>query len=261
MSQRLLQVDAFASRPFTGNPAGVCLLTGPADPGWMQLVAREMNIAETAYLYREGELYQLRWFTPEAEVELCGHATLASAHVLFEDGHLSPGEVARFSTLSGLLTARKSGDSIEMDFPAVPASPLEMDVDWAALLGAAPRFVGRNRFDALVEIDDERRLASLKPDLTAIARLPFRGVIVTARSSGYDFVSRFFAPAIGIPEDPVTGSAHCALAPYWAGKLGRAELHAFQASPRGGELRLRHEGDRVVLMGKAITVFRIELAV
>lgn len=260
MSQRLVQVDAFASRPFTGNPAGVCVLDGPASAEWMQLVAREMNVAETAFLYREGEQFQLRWFTPAIEVELCGHATLASAHVLFEEGRLRPGEVARFSTLSGLLTARKSGDWIEMDFPATPVSPLQPDgEDWAAIVGATPRFVGRSRFDALVEIDDETTLTGLEVDLTAIARLPFRGVIVTARSETFDFVSRFFAPAAGIPEDPVTGSAHCALAPYWAGKLGRDELHAFQASPRGGELRLRNEGDRVILGGQALTIFRIEL--
>jgi PhzF family phenazine biosynthesis protein len=262
MSQRLLQVDSFASRPFTGNPAGVCVLDGPADEQWMKLVAREMNLAETAFLHREGDLFRLRWFTPTTEIELCGHATLASAHVLFEEGRLGPGEEARFSTLSGVLTARKNGDWIEMDFPATPVSPLEPDgVDWVAILGAEPIFVGRSRFDALVEIADERALAGLEPDLTAIARLPYRGVIVTARSSTYDFVSRFLGPAVGIPEDPVTGSAHCALAPYWAEKLGRNELHAFQASPRGGELRLRNEGDRVVLGGKALTVFRIELVV
>jgi predicted PhzF superfamily epimerase YddE/YHI9 len=267
MSQRLVQVDAFSSRPFRGNPAGVCLLERPASAEWMQLVAREMNLAETAFLYREGregregELFSLRWFTPAVEVALCGHATLASAHVLFEDGHLPPAEVARFSTQSGILSARKDGDWIELDFPATPVGAPRQEVDWAAIVGVAPRFVGESRFDAFVEIDDEGTLSALAPDLGAIARLPYRGVIVTARSSAYDFVSRFFAPGSGVPEDPVTGSAHCALAPYWAGKLGKSELHAFQASPRGGELRVRNAGDRVILAGQAVTVFRIELVV
>lgn len=261
MSQRLVQVDAFASRPFSGNPAGVCLLDQAAGEKWMQLVAREMNVAETAFLHREGERFRLRWFTPVTEVALCGHATLASAHVLFEDGHLALHETARFETRSGILSARKAGDWIEMDFPATPVSAIESDLDWASILGVAPRFVGKSCFDALVEIDDESTLAGLEPDLAAIAPLPFRGVIVTSRSAAFDFVSRFFAPAVGIPEDPVTGSAHCALAPYWAAKLGRSDLSAYQSSPRGGELRVRCEGDRVALAGHAVTVFRIELMV
>ena len=224
-------------------------------------VAREMNLAETAFLVPQGDGYDLRWFTPSVEVDLCGHATLASAHVLWEDGHLEPGVQARFHTKSGLLTADQRGAWIELDFPATPASRAEPPAGLMEALGAKPQFVGRSRFDYLVEIEDEATVRRLDPDLGAVARVKARGVIVTSRANKgkYDFVSRFFAPQSGVPEDPVTGSAHCALAPYWSAKLGKKELMAFQASARGGELRLRLEGDRVRLGGQAVTVLRGEL--
>ncbi len=263
MSQRIVQVDAFADRPFVGNPAAVCILPGPTGLSWMQDVAREMNLAETAFLFDEGDGYRLRWFTPTVEVDLCGHATLASAHVLWEDGLLGAGQAARFQTHSGLLTATKAGDWIELDFPAVP---VERPVDPASIaeaLGVPVVSAWRSRFDLLVEVESERVVRSLTPDLGRIGAIPARGVIVTARSDspGSDFVSRFFAPQSGVAEDPVTGSAHCVLAPYWAERLGRADLVGYQASPRGGVVRVRSGGDRVMLGGQAVTVLRGELLV
>jgi len=263
MTQTIYQVDAFADRPFAGNPAGVCLLPGPAEEAWMQAVAREMNLSETAFLVRgaDGDGFNLRWFTPAVEVKLCGHATLASAHILWQTGALQPGEQARFHTLSGLLTAEQRGDWIEMDFPAKPEQAADSPAGLAEALGAAPRYVGRNVFDYLVELEDEAAVRGLKPDFTALGKLPVRGVIVTARSSspGFDFVSRFFAPAVGINEDPVTGSAHCCLTPFWAKRLGKDEMTAFQASARGGTVRVRLAGDRVRLSGQAVTVLHCEL--
>ena len=261
MSLRITQVDAFTDRPFAGNPAAVCLLSKPSEPAWMLNVAREMNLAETAFLVRRGDEFDLRWFTPTIEIDLCGHATLASAHVLWEDGHLKPGAQARFHTKSGLLTADRRGDWIELDFPATAAAPAPAPAGLEAALGAKARFVGRSKFDYLVEVDDEATVRRLNPDLGAIGRIDARGVIVTSKShgNGYDFVSRFFAPQAGVPEDPVTGSAHCALAPYWTAKLGRQELTGFQASARGGIVRVRVVGDRVRLGGQAVTVLRGEL--
>jgi PhzF family phenazine biosynthesis protein len=220
-----------------------------------------MNLAETAFLVPRRDGYDLRWFTPTVEVDLCGHATLASAHVLWEEGHLQPSAQARFHTKSGLLTADRREPWIELDFPATPAKPAEAPPGLNEALGAKARFVGLSKFDYLVELEDEAAVRTLDPDLGAIARVPARGVIATARADKgkYDFVSRFFAPQSGVPEDPVTGSAHCALAPYWSGKLGKKELMAYQASARGGELQLRLEGDRVVLGGQAVTVLRCEL--
>jgi PhzF family phenazine biosynthesis protein len=259
--QPFTQVNAFTDRPFAGNPAAVCLLPAERDAEWMQLVAREMNLAETAFLVRQGRDFQLRWFTPTVEVDLCGHATLASAHALWEGGHLSPGEVARFQTRSGLLTAERRDGLIWLDFPSTPPTPAEPPADLCAGLGVPFRYVGRTPFDYLVEVDGEGVVRGLAPDLAVIARLPVRGVIVTGRaeSPGQDFVSRFFAPAAGVPEDPVTGSAHCALTPYWAAQLGRPALVGYQASVRGGRLQLRVSGDRVQLGGHAVTVMRGEL--
>ena len=262
MALRITRVDAFTNKPFGGNPAGVCLLPKPADAGWMLNVAREMNLAETAFLVKQRDGYDLRWFTPSVEVDLCGHATLASAHVLWEDGHLKPDTQARFHTKSGLLTADRRGGLIELDFPATPATAAAPPVALEEALGAHAQFVGRSQFDYLVEVESESVVRGLVPDMTAIAHIQARGVIVTSRAddaSKYDFVSRFFAPQSGVPEDPVTGSAHCALAPYWSAKLGKNELVAFQASPRGGELRLRLVGDRVKIGGEAVTVLRGEL--
>jgi predicted PhzF superfamily epimerase YddE/YHI9 len=259
MPQTILQVDAFTGRAFAGNPAAVCILPQARDAAWMQSVASEMNLAETAFLVKRSDGYDLRWFTPAVEVNLCGHATLASAHVLWEEGHLAPGAQARFHTLSGLLTARRDGAWIELDFPARPETAAPPPDGLAAALGAELKYVGRNSLDYIAELDSEDAVRSLKPDFGVIARLPVRGVIVTARGKEYDFISRFFAPAVGINEDPVTGSAHCCLVPYWAAKLGKAEFVAYQASPRGGVLRLKLAGDRVLLAGQAITVLRGEL--
>jgi PhzF family phenazine biosynthesis protein len=261
MGVRIVQVDAFSSRPFTGNPAAVCVLPSPRDAGWMQDVAREMNLAETAFLHPEDGGYRLRWFTPAVEVALCGHATLASAHVLWEEGHLPAARQARFHTQSGLLTADRAGDWIELDFPATPPAPASAPTGLAAALGVTPRWVGRSKFDYLVEVESEQTVRGLAPDLTALARVEARGVIVTSRAGtwGYDFVSRFFAPQSGVPEDPVTGSAHCALTPFWSERLHKSEMTAYQASARGGVVRVRLAGDRVILGGQAVTVLRGEL--
>jgi PhzF family phenazine biosynthesis protein len=264
MGQRLVQVDAFTDRPFAGNPAAVCVLDTPADAGWMQRVAREMNLSETAFLVTKPGGFDLRWFTPSVEVELCGHATLASAHVLWEDGLLAAGEKARFFTASGELTAeRRSGGWIEMDFPAEPAQPLLPPEELASALGAEPLWTGKNRFDYLVELDSEATVRRLAPDLGALERIEARGFIVTSRSESgegeADFVSRFFAPAAGVPEDPVTGSAHCCLGPFWAERLGKDELVGYQSSARGGVVRVRPQGGRVKLSGQAVTVIRVEL--
>jgi len=260
MPLHITQVDAFTNKPFAGNPAGVCILPKAAGAGWMLNVAREMNLAETAFLVKQRDGYDLRWFTPAIEVDLCGHATLASAHVLWEDGHLPKTAQARFHTKSGLLTADHNGAWIELDFPATPAQPAAAPAGLIESLGVSPAFVGKSPFDYLVELENESTVRGLAPNLAALAEVEARGVIVTARGAGkYDFVSRFFAPQSGVPEDPVTGSAHCALAPYWSAKLGKKELVAFQASPRGGELRLRVAGDRIKIGGQAVTVLRGEL--
>jgi len=261
MSLRITQVDAFTDTPFAGNPAAVCLLPAPRDEGWMQSVAREMNLSETAFLVPEADGYALRWFTPAVEVALCGHATLASAHVLWEDGNLPSDRQARFHTKSGLLTGDRAGAWIDLDFPTKREEPAPMPAGLAEALGAAPKYVGRNQFDYLVEVDAEETVRRLRPNHTALASLPVRGVIVTSRadSADYDFVSRFFAPGSGVPEDPVTGSAHCALGPFWQARLGKSELVGYQASARGGVVRVRVAGDRVKLGGKAVTVLRGEL--
>lgn len=256
----VLIVDAFTSEPFRGNPAGVVLLSQPRDEKWMQALASELKHSETAFLVPEGDAYHLRWFTPFREVDLCGHATLASAHALWETKRLSRDKEARFTTRSGLLTARTQGGGIEMDFPSEAASPVAVEAVPAGLmdaLGAMAQYVGRNRLDYLLELEDEGAVRKLKPDFRKLAATETRGVIVTAvsKSSGYDFVSRFFAPAFGIDEDPVTGSAHCCLGPYWGAKLGKSELVGYQASARGGTVKVITRGDRVGLVGAAVTVF------
>lgn len=261
MGQSITQVDAFTEKPFAGNPAAVCILEGPADEGWMQHVAREMNLSETAFLYpREGE-FNLRWFTPSVEVALCGHATLASAHVLWEEGHLAPDQQVRFRTKSGLLTADLKRDWIELDFPAVRVEGANPPPGLIEALGIKPTYVGKNKFDYLVEAESEEAVRNAKPDHTRLRRIEARGVIITSRSATpqFDFISRFFAPGSGIDEDPVTGSAHCALGPFWESRLQKREFVAYQASPRGGVVRVRVEGDRVRLVGQAVTVMRGEL--
>ncbi|MBV8517261.1 MAG: PhzF family phenazine biosynthesis protein [Acidobacteria bacterium] len=261
---RLIQVDAFTAAAFRGNPAAVCLLDRERDDAWMQNVAAEMNLSETAFLLQRDDGYSLRWFTPAVEVALCGHATLASAHALWEEQLLDANERARFYTKSGLLTADRDGEWIELDFPATAANASDAPdglLDALGLAGAS--FIGRNKFDYLVEVDSEETVRALAPDHARLRTIPVRGVIVTSRASNgdYDFVSRFFAPGSGVDEDPVTGSAHCALAPYWAAKLGREELTGFQASARGGIVRVRVDGARVKLRGNAVTVLRGELVV
>ena len=256
------QVDAFTAKPFTGNPAAVCLLEKEAEADWMQAVAAEMNLSETAFVAPLANGFGLRWFTPATEVDLCGHATLASAQVLWETGRLAEDDTVNFHTRSGVLTAKRAGDWIELDFPATPAEPIEPPPGLSDLLGSVPRFVGRSRFDLLLELTDAEELSELDPDFVGLSSLPVRGFIVTAKSDvpEYDFLSRFFAPATGVREDPVTGSAHCALAPYWAKKLGKPEMTAFQASKRGGVVKVKLAGERVLLRGQAVTVLRGELA-
>lgn len=262
-SLKIYQVDAFSGQPFGGNPAGVCILEQAGDPTWMQSVAREMNLSETAFLVKGEDGYNLRWFTPAVEVDLCGHATLASAHILYERGHLSAAETARFHTRSGLLTARLADGWIELDFPVQPAEPVTIPVGLLEALGLqTAAFVGKNVADYVVEADSEQTVRDLAPDFAALGKIPgARGIIVTARAStpGFDFVSRFFGPAVGINEDPVTGSAHTALTPYWCAKLGCEELMAMQVSPRGGVLRLRLRGERVSISGQAVTVIAGDL--
>lgn len=262
MGIRIVQVDAFTNRAFAGNPAAVCVLSHARPDAWMRDVAREMNLSETAFLSPQDGGYNLRWLTPSVEVDLCGHATLASAHVLWQDGHLPAGSQARFHTRSGLLTADRRGDWIEMDFPAKIATAVEPPPGLLPALGATTaRYIGKNAFDYLVEVETESILRNLDPDHSTLRKLPVRGVIVTARpSSGeFDFISRFFAPGSGVDEDPVTGSAHTALGPYWAEQLGKTEFTAYQASDRGGVVRVRLEGDRVKLGGQAVTVMSGEL--
>jgi len=261
MGQKIFQVDAFTDKLFAGNPAAVCVLQGPGDEHWMQNVAKEMNLSETAFLYKYKDGYKLRWFTPTVEVDLCGHATLASAHVLWETGHLSSDQQARFHTRSGLLTAEHKGNWIELDFPAEPEKQTTAPKDLAKALGVTPLYVGKNRFDYLVEVESEQVVRNMKPNFTLLEAVSSRGVIVTsiAASQKYDFVSRFFAPAVGVNEDPVTGSAHCCLGPFWANRFGRNELVGYQASSRGGIVRVRVAGERVYIGGQAVTVMRGEL--
>lgn len=265
----LLAIDAFAAAPFGGNPAAVCLLDRPAPEAWMRSVAAEMNLSETAFVVRQADgEWGLRWFTPAVEVDLCGHATLASAHALWETGRLAVGEAAIFATRkSGHLVCRRGDEGwIAMDFPVRPVTEAAAPEGLVEALGCAARRVGRTAYDYLVEVADAGVVRDLKPDHARLARLPVRGVIVTALGGGdgfggYDFVSRFFAPGAGVAEDPVTGSAHCSLAPYWGARLGRTELRAWQASARGGEVRMRIDGERVELRGQAWTIWRGGLVV
>ena len=260
MKDTIYVVDAFTSAPFSGNPAAVCVSDESRDETWMQLVAREMNLSETAFLHPIKGGWSLRWFTPKVEVTLCGHATLASAAVLWETGVVPRDKILRFHTLSGWLICRRDGRWIEMDFPAKVCEECEIPEGVAAALGCEVVSAGSNGMDYLVEVESEETLRSLRPNFTALAQLPVRGVIVTcaSQSPDYDFVSRFFAPAAGVNEDPVTGSAHCALGPWWQAKLGRSSFTAFQASERGGLVRLSVEGDRVLLRGETVMMSKVE---
>lgn len=254
------QVDAFTSRAFRGNPAAVCLLDKGRSAKWMQDVAREMNLSETAFVAPLKTGFRLRWFTPACEVDLCGHATLATAHVLWSEGIAPEKADLRFQTRSGVLTAGLVKGRIELDFPARPALRGKPAAAIAKALGVKPRAMVKVADDIVVELASEAAVRKVAPDMAALARVKVRGVVVTARADArYDFVSRFFGPAVGVPEDPVTGSAHCALAPYWAEKLGKTRMKAFQASERGGEVEVELVDDRVLLRGQAVTVFRGQL--
>ena len=246
------QVDAFATKVFAGNPAAVCWLDDWLADGVLQAIAAENNLSETAFLVPRGGEIELRWFAPAKEVALCGHATLAAAKVLF-DLHGWKEESIRFRTRQrGVLTVVKRGEWFEMDFPSLPATLVKTPTGLAAALGVEPRQVLASTDDWLAVLDDEAAVRNLKPDLAALKTFNCRCVVPTARGDEVDFVSRAFAPRYGIPEDPVTGSAHCALAPYWAGVLGKNDLRAFQVSARGGEVRCQVAGDRVKLAGHAV---------
>ena len=262
MTIPLFHVDAFTERPFAGNPAAVCLLPSWKEDRWLQAVAREMNLSETAFLVKHPDHFDLRWFTPKVEVALCGHATLASAHVLWQHGNATGDEI-RFSTKSGILKAIRHGDDIELDFPMKPEVAAQAPSGLLEALSVSAKYVGKNQFDYLVEVESEAILRGIAPDFRRLATVPVRGIIVTSRSAEprFDFVSRFFAPAAGIDEDPVTGSAHCCLADFWRKRLGKTEFVAFQASVRGGVVKVRVVEDRAFLGGKAVTVARGELLI
>lgn len=258
MAVPIYVVDAFSDRPFAGNPAGVCLLDAYPAEEWMQKVAAEMKHAETAFLVPNGEDYHLRWFTPAVEVDLCGHATLASAHALFERGYA--GDEIRFHTRSGVLMAARHGDGIELDFPS--EAPEEASLPYPIIsFGVEPIWTGRNRMDWFVQLASATEVRGLRPDFSEIGGLGMRGLIVTAadETGEYDFVSRGFFPQSGIDEDPVTGSAHCAFAPFWASRLGKTTMTGYQASNRGGVVTVELSGDRVKLRGRAVTVLKGEL--
>ncbi|MGD9635514.1 MAG: PhzF family phenazine biosynthesis protein [Pirellulales bacterium] len=261
MAQPIWQIDAFTDRPFAGNPAAVCFLEDERDAGWMQSLAGEMNLSETAFVRPLADGFSLRWFTPTIEVPLCGHATLASAHFLYASGKVPPADAIRFHTKSGVLTASRNGERIELDFPATLPQEGTPPTGLLAALGLkSSPFIGKTSLDTYLVLTEPERLRTLAPDFAALGPLA-HGVIITAASDDerYDFLSRFFAPAAGINEDPVTGSAHCALAPYWIKRLGRQELTGCQASKRGGTVYTRLAGDRVILAGHAVTVLRGEL--
>jgi PhzF family phenazine biosynthesis protein len=265
MAIPIYQIDAFTARPFAGNPACVVFLDRPAEADWMQAVAAEMNLSETAFLCQAAEGWNLRWFTPTVEVKLCGHATLASAHVLWETGRLAGDRQAVFHTQSGQLTCTRRGEWIEMDFPSLPCRSAETPTGLAEALGAKPvaafKVGGATGWTWLVEMESQAVVRDLRVDFGKLLAVPLGSAIVTARATteGFDFVSRFFVPLAGINEDPVTGSSHCSLGPYWAGKLGKKELVGLQVSRRGGVVKVRVADDRVTLAGQAVTVLRGEL--
>jgi PhzF family phenazine biosynthesis protein len=257
MGITIYQVDAFTDTPFSGNPAAVCILPEAAEEEWMQKVAREMNLSETAFLFGEEDGYRLRWFTPTEEEDLCGHATLASAHILWEENLLQQDEEAKFLTRSGILRAKQKDGWIELNFPDEAGQETSPPDGLIEALGVHPIYIGQNRLDYLVEVDSEHIVREMKPNRHLLERMDARGVIVTAKSASprFDFISRFFA-VIGGDEDPVTGSAHCYLGPYWQGKTGKKELTAYQASERGGVIHVRMANQRVYLSGQARTVLK-----
>lgn len=262
MKEQIFQVDAFTNKPFAGNPAGVVLLASEKSDDWMRSFAREMNLSETAFLLKDGDGYHLRWFTPKVEVSLCGHATLASAHVLFNETMVPGNETILFSSASGVLNARFERGWIELDFPAFEVKPVSSTSQIDQAIGFSPKKIFESDVNLLVEMDSFDAVRDYQPDFFAISQLPYQGLIITSRMpSGFDFASRYFAPRAGINEDPVTGSAHCSLAPYWAEKLGKSEFSAYQASERSGELKVKLETGRVLIQGQAVTIFKGELEI
>ncbi|MGB3138381.1 MAG: PhzF family phenazine biosynthesis protein [Nodosilinea sp.] len=260
MTIPLFQVDAFAAEAYSGNPAAVCVLDEGRSERWMRRVAQEMNLPETAFFYPEADGYRLRWFTPVVEVDLCGHATLATCHVLWSEGYLPLEQEAKFYTRSGVLTARRLDDWIELNFPANQSHQISVPDGLAAALGAIPKAVAKNSLGYLVELESADAVRNLRPDFIALKQFPVHGVLATSLGEApYDFVSRFFVPALGVNEDPVTGAAHCCLSPYWREKLGKASFLAYQASARGGVVKIQDEGDRVRLSGQTVTILRGEL--
>ena len=267
---RIFHVDAFAEAPFTGNPAGVCLLDSTQSEEWMQHIAAEMNLSETAFvdIQSGGSDSSLRWFTPTTEVSLCGHATLATAHILWEHGIVESGQETHFHTKSGLLSAAKRKEQIELGFPWRQVQLVDAPPRLEEALGVKePKYIGKYGTDTgslyLLELGSDQEVRELKPDFRGLRATDSRATIVTALSSSseFDFVSRFFAPAVGIDEDPVTGSAHCYLAPFWAERLGKTELTGFQLSARTGVVRCRLAEGQVMLCGKAVTVMQGEVLV
>jgi predicted PhzF superfamily epimerase YddE/YHI9 len=257
----LIHVDAFTDRPFSGNPAAVCVLDAPADPAWMQSLAAELSLPATAFVWPRDSEFELRWFTSVAELSLCGHGTLATAHVLVERGDAAPETSICFHTPAGTLSARHTGSAIELDFPAEPSTTVEPPPALLRALDQQPANVERNRLDYVVELASEDAVRAFRPDLDALREVETRGLIVTAAASGDgEFVSRFFAPRLGLSEDHVTGSAHCCLGPYWRQRLARDQLIGRQLSPRGGVVRVEVRGERVRLAGQAVTVWRGELS-
>ncbi len=262
LGHKIFQVDTFTDVAFGGNPAAVCLLDGPTDPRWLQKIAAEFNLSETAFVFKRDEGgYGLRWFTPTIEVDLCGHATIAAAHALFEEGLVPPGEYIRFYTKSGLLMTRLQGNWIEMNFPADIVRKVEIPPMLTEAIGIEPRFVAKGKFDYLVQLSSEAEVRELKPNMELLTGLPVRGIIVTAASGkkGIDFISRFFAPAAGISEDPVTGSAHCMLGVFYRELLGKTEMVGYQASKRGGTVKISMHEDRVLLSGQAVMISKGEV--
>ena len=263
MGQIITQVDAFTNTPFTGNPAAVCILPTLKSDDWMQKVAQEMNLSETAFLLKQEDGYSLRWFTPTTEVSLCGHATLASSHVLWSEGHLSADEAARFQTKSGLLIAKNQGEWIELDFPVNHPTDAIAPQELSQALGVPLKSVMKNSHSYLVEVESEDLVWQMQPNFELLKTLPLPTTIVTSltqQGSEYDFISRFFAPGLGINEDPVTGSAHCCLASFWRDRLRKDDFKAYQASLRGGVIKVRYDGtSRVYLSGQAVTILRGEL--
>ena len=257
---RCWTVDAFTDHPFGGNPAAICWLESEKETTWMQSVAAEMNLSETAFVRKVPDGYELRWFTPKMEVDLCGHATLATAHALWSEHVVDADAPLRFQTRSGTLTCHRAGDMIELDFPSTPPTMIPVPEPLCQALGVPVVEAGSSRFYQMAVLESDAAVRNCQPDFQKMAQLPTLGVIITAASDDnqFDIVSRFFAPAMGVDEDPVCGSAHCCLAPFWAGRLGKIELRAYQASARGGILHLRLEGDRVALRGHAVTVWRGE---